>query len=68
MTAADSAKETFRHPESTDHREAKHQDTAERTIAWLSGFRRLVIRYERKVKMFRAFVHLACMLITLRQF
>lgn len=40
----------------------------ERTIAWLQNFRRLVVRYERKITMFQAFVHVACLLITLRQF
>ena len=49
-------------------RRYKRRYIIERTIAWLSSFRRLVTRYERKVKMFRAFVHLACMMITLRQF
>ena len=40
----------------------------ERTFAWLGNFRRLVVRYERRVEMYRAFFHVACMLITLRQF
>jgi transposase len=40
----------------------------ERTIAWLQNFRRLVVRYERHTKMLRAFVHVACLMITLRQF
>jgi transposase len=39
----------------------------ERTFAWLGNFRRLVVRYERKLKMYRAFFHVACLLITLRQ-
>jgi transposase len=39
----------------------------ERTFAWLGNFRRLVVRYERKLKMYQAFFHLACVLITLRQ-
>ena len=39
----------------------------ERTIAWIGNFRRVVVRYEHKIKMFQAFVHVACMLITLRQ-
>ena len=38
----------------------------ERTIAWLGNFRRLVVRYDRNVQIFRAFVHIACLLITLR--
>jgi transposase len=40
----------------------------ERTFAWLGNFRRLVVRYEHKHWMFRAFVHVACLLIALRQF
>ena len=39
----------------------------ERTIGWIGNFRRLVVRYERKIKVFQAFVHLACLMITLRQ-
>ena len=38
----------------------------ERTFAWLQNFRRLVVRYERHSRIFQAFVHVACMLITLR--
>jgi transposase len=39
-----------------------------RTFAWLGNFRRLVVRYERKHWIFRAFIHVACVLITLGQF
>jgi hypothetical protein len=35
----------------------------ERTLAWLSRYRRLTIRYERLVAMHRAFLHLGCALI-----
>ncbi len=38
----------------------------ERTFSWLQNFRRLVVRYERHSRIFLAFVHVACMLITLR--
>jgi transposase len=38
----------------------------ERTNAWLLNFRRLVVRYERKLELYRAFVCIACALITLR--
>ena len=37
-------------------------------LAWLHNFRRLVVRYERRVDIYRAFVHVACMLIALRRF
>jgi transposase len=39
----------------------------ERTFAWLSNFRRLAVRYEHKLVMYRAFFHVACLLIALRQ-
>jgi hypothetical protein len=40
---------------------------AERTFAWLGNYRRLVGRYEQHLKMYRAFFHVACLLITLRK-
>jgi transposase len=39
----------------------------ERLFAWLGSFRRLVVRYERRVDNFLGFVHLACIVILLRQ-
>jgi transposase len=39
----------------------------ERTIGWLGNFRRLLIRWERHVHMFRAFMNVACLFITARQ-
>jgi transposase len=39
----------------------------ERPFAWLHGFRRLRIRWERRADMHEAFLRLACCLITLRQ-
>jgi transposase len=38
----------------------------ERTFAWLGNFRRLIVRYDRDIKMYEAFFHLACLIITLR--
>jgi transposase len=49
-------------------RRYKRRWKVERTFAWLGNFRRLVVRYEHKHWMFRAFAHVACVLITLRQF
>ena len=40
----------------------------ERTFAWIGNFRRLVVRYERDIKMYQAFFHLACLMITLNRF
>jgi transposase len=39
----------------------------ERLFAWLGNFRRLVVRYERHALNYLGFVHLACILILLRQ-
>ena len=38
----------------------------ERLFAWLSNFRRLVVRYERRVENYLGFVRLGCMVILLR--
>jgi hypothetical protein len=35
----------------------------ERTLAWLSKYRRLTIRYERRDDIHEAFLHLGCSLI-----
>ena len=40
----------------------------ERTFSWYGNFRRLVVRYEHHIEMYRAFFHVACVIITLRQF
>jgi transposase len=48
-------------------RRYKRRWKVERTFAWLGNFRRLVVRYERSLKMYRAFFHVACLMITLRQ-
>jgi transposase len=39
----------------------------ERTFSWLGNFRRLVVRWDRLITVYRAFFHLACLIITLRQ-
>ena len=65
-------------PARSNNRVATHQDgrklrrykrrwIIERTNSWLQNFRRLVARYERKVKNFEAMVHLACALVTLKK-
>jgi transposase len=48
-------------------RRYKRRWKVERTFAWLGNVRRLVVRYERTLRMYRAFFHVACLLITLRQ-
>ena len=40
----------------------------ERTFAWLGNYRRLVVRYERLIDMYRGFFHLACIMIVLNRF
>jgi len=40
----------------------------ERTLAWLSRFRRLTIRHERRADIHEAFVTLGCALVCLNQF
>lgn len=44
-----------------------YRRVVERTFAWLHGFRRLRIRWERRADMHEAFLKLACCLITHRQ-
>lgn len=41
----------------------RYRWVVERTLAWLARYRRLTIRYERRVAMHRAFLHLGCALI-----
>ncbi|MBE7560749.1 transposase [bacterium] len=37
------------------------------TFSWISNFRRLVVRYERRLLMYQAFLNLACPMITLNR-
>jgi transposase len=39
----------------------------ERTIGWLRNFRRLVVRYDRSLKIYGAFFHIACFMTVLRR-
>jgi transposase len=48
-------------------RRYKRRWTVERTFAWLGNFRRLVVRYDRSLTIYRAFFHIACFMITLRR-
>jgi transposase len=41
----------------------RHRWVIERTLAWLTRYRRLTIRYERLAAMHQAFLHLGCALI-----
>ena len=44
-------------------RRYKRRWVVERTIAWLHGYRRLLVRHERQAVLFQGFAHLACALI-----
>jgi transposase len=58
-----------RRPSLNDGRELRRYRKrwkVERTFAWLGNFRRLVVRYDRNIKIYAAFFHLACLIITLR--
>lgn len=39
----------------------------ERTNAWLGNFRHLVVRYDRSLRIYQAFFHIACFMIVLRR-
>jgi transposase len=39
----------------------------ERTNAWLGNFRHLVVRYDRSLRIYEAFFHIACFMIVLRR-
>src|SRR6266404_890689 len=44
-------------------RRYKRRWIVERTNAWLGNFRRLVVRYDRSLTIYRAFFHIACFMI-----
>lgn len=49
----------------SSERLGRHRWVVERTLSWLSRFRRLTIRYERRADIHEAFLHLGCALICL---
>ena len=49
-------------------RRYKRRWRVERLFAWLQNFRRLVVRYEYHLENFLGMIHLACIVILLRQF
>lgn len=51
----------------SSHRLGRHRWVVERTLAWLSRYRRLTVRYERKAALHEAFLHLACALICFKR-
>ena len=50
----------------SSERLGRHRWVVERTLAWFSRFRRLTVRYERRIDIFEAFHHLAAALICWR--
>jgi transposase len=44
----------------------RHRWVIERSLAWLVGYRRLQLRYERHADILLGFLHLACALICLK--
>jgi transposase len=56
-------------PKTQDGRKLKRYKRrwkVERLCAWLSNFRRLVVRYERRAENYLGFVHLGCIIILLK--
>jgi transposase len=49
----------------SSERLGRHRWVVERTLAWLSRYRRLSVRYERRDDIHEAFLHLGCSLICL---
>ncbi len=47
----------------SSERLGRHRWVVERTLAWLSQFRRLMIRYERREDIHQAFTTLGCALL-----
>jgi transposase len=49
----------------SSQRLGRHRYVVERSLAWLVGYRRLQVRYERRADILAAFLHLACALMCL---
>jgi len=50
----------------SSQRLGRHRYVVERSLAWLVGYRRLQVRYERHADILLGFLHLACALICLK--
>jgi transposase len=57
----------WKHYDGRKMRRYKRRWKVERTFAWLQNFRRLIVRHERLITTYRAFFHVACLIIALRQ-
>ena len=40
----------------------------ERTFSWIGNYRRLLVRHENLLSVYKGFFHIACIMITLKQF
>lgn len=63
-------KENRKKPPTQDGRKLrryKRRWKVERTFAWLGQFKRLLVRWEHEIQMYRAFFLIACIIITLRR-
>ena len=49
----------------SSERLGRHRWVVERSLAWLLGYRRLGVRYERRADLLQGLLHLACALICL---
>ncbi|OGT28380.1 MAG: hypothetical protein A2Z17_05520 [Gammaproteobacteria bacterium RBG_16_66_13] len=63
---------TSNHPNATDQdgrqlRRYRRRWIVERSIGWFGWFRRLLIRHDRLLSIYRGFFFIACALITLRR-
>jgi len=54
------------HQDGRKLRRYKRRWKVERSIGWLYNFRRLVVRYERRIDIFAGLIHVVCALIALR--
>jgi IS5 family transposase len=50
----------------SSQRLGRHRYVVERSLAWLVGYRRLQVRYERRADILLGFLHLACAVICLK--
>lgn len=48
-------------------RRYKRRRKVERTFAWLGHFRRLIVRHENRIDVYRAFLHVTLMILTVRR-
>lgn len=55
-----------KHQDGRPLRRYKRRWKIERTIAWIMSHRRLVVRWDRDITLYRAFLHIACLMMALK--